>query len=125
MYKGDKKKMREDKVEKAGKKAKSALNLKPNEAYEPGFGKYTLTESELRAGEINRREVEKFSGKKAEEQNSKAGTDDTRIAQQPGGSMPQSQFNSPGVSHYPEESENKEEQERRMRDENTNMHNNW
>lgn len=93
--------------------------LKPNEAYEPGFGKYTLTESELRAAQVNRQEAERFS------ERSKQHGAPTQSSASAKSNPDQTHYNGPGVNHYPEDAEGSEEQQRKMRDENTNMHNNW
>ena len=99
-------------------------NLKANEAYEPGFGKYTLTESELRAGEVNQREEKLFAGSKPGSYSNPAGKKAGQQQRQPGGGASPKQQNGPGVSHDAKAAGSRDE-DRKMREDNTNMHNNW
>ncbi|MEJ8804492.1 hypothetical protein [Pontibacter sp. H249] len=121
MYDSDKKKVAGEEQPKYNKPANHLYQLKPNEAYEPGFGKYTLTESQIRTGEINGSKVKQFTSETKKSYKTSTGENANN---QPGTSQAITSYNGSGISHYPNAT-SKTEESSKMREDNTNMHNNW
>ncbi|MBC5992285.1 hypothetical protein [Pontibacter cellulosilyticus] len=100
----------------------TCLNLKPNEAYEPGFGKYSLTRSELRAAGLNKNGAESNVSKTNSHTenpgvgNGKGAGDQNKV---------QAKYNEQAISHYSGGADSTAEHEQKIREVNTNMHNNW
>lgn len=80
-------------------------DLKPDEAYEPGFGKYTLSENQLSAGTIARKKSKSTTNKTAHEQSASKATD-----------VSSRNLDTGDLTRLDSEE---------LRNENTNLHNNW
>ena len=80
-------------------------DLQPDEAYEPGIGKYTLSENQLRAGTIPHKKHKSTLDKAAQGQSTSKATTESSKSLETG-----------DLTRLDRE---------KLRDENTNLHNNW